>query len=149
MCGQICAHFCAHCAKHGKDPAAPCMGRQRSHDHQPEALRALIKTEHGFGWSIREHRGKVQLTRRFEDGTHSAVSLDLPWDASCQTGVVNAVGEIRQRMDAHGLGLAEAYGLIHSAPTAETGRLDWEAVVQKFLLSREGRRAAARHVSRH
>ena len=104
------------------------------------ALRALIKTEHGFGWSIREHRGKVQLTRRFEDGTRSAVSLDLPWDASCQTGVVNAVGEIRQRMDAHGLGLAEAYGLIHSAPTGETGRLDWEAVVKKFLLSREGRR---------
>jgi integrase len=104
------------------------------------ALRALLKTEHGFGWSIREHRGKVQLTRRFEDGTRSAVSLELPWDASCQTGVVNAVGEIRQRMDAHGLGLAEAYGLIHSAPTAETGRLDWDVVVQKFLLSREGRR---------
>jgi hypothetical protein len=28
------------------------------------------------------------------------VRLDLPWDASCQTGVVNAVGEIRQRVDA-------------------------------------------------
>ena len=90
------------------------------------ALRALIKTEHGFGWSIRGHRGKVQLTRRFEDGTRSAMSLNLTSDASCQTGVVNAVGEIRQRMDAHGLGLAEAYGLICSAPTAEqagwTGR---------------------------
>ena len=65
--------------------------------------------------------------------------LDLPWDASCQTGVVNAVGEIRQRVDAHGLGLAEAYGLIHSAPTEETGRLD-SVVVQKFLRSRKGRR---------
>ncbi len=54
--------------------------------------------------------------------------------------MVNGVGEIRQRMDAHGLGLAEAYGLIHSAPTAETGRLDWVVVVQKFMLSREGRR---------
>ena len=39
-----------------------------------------------------------------------------------------------------GLGLAEAYGLIQSAPTAETGRLDWEVVVQQLLLSREGRR---------
>jgi hypothetical protein len=82
----------------------------------------------------------VQLAGRFEDGTRSAMSLDLPWDALCQSGVVNRVGEIRQRMDAHGLGLAEAYGLIHSAPTAETGRLDWEAVVQKVLLSGEGRR---------
>jgi hypothetical protein len=31
------------------------------------ALRALIKTEHGFGWSIREHLGKVQLTRRRDE----------------------------------------------------------------------------------
>ena len=31
------------------------------------ALRARIKTEHGFGWSIREHRGKVQLTRRRDE----------------------------------------------------------------------------------
>jgi hypothetical protein len=27
-------------------------------------LREVIKTSHGFGWSIRGHRGKVQLTRR-------------------------------------------------------------------------------------
>jgi hypothetical protein len=33
------------------------------------ALRDVIKTEHGYGWSIRGHRGKVQLTRRFEDGS--------------------------------------------------------------------------------
>jgi hypothetical protein len=31
-------------------------------------LRELIKTEHGFGWSIRGHREKVQLTRRHDDG---------------------------------------------------------------------------------
>ena len=43
-------------------------------------------------------------------------------------------------MDAHGLGLAEAYGLIHAAPTAETGRQDWVVVVQKFLRSCKGRR---------
>jgi integrase len=104
------------------------------------ALRDLLKTEHGFGWSIREHRGKVQLTRRFEDGTRSSVSLDLPWDASCQTGVVNALGEIRQRMEAQGLSLGEAHALIRSAPTVASGRLDWEVVVEKFLASRVGLR---------
>jgi integrase len=104
------------------------------------ALRHLLKTEHGYGWSIREHRGKVQLTRRFEDGSRSSVSLDLPWDASCQTGVVNAIGEIRQRMEAQGLSLPEAYALIRSAPTSESGRLDWVVVVDQFLASREGRR---------
>ncbi|PSB37931.1 integrase [Aphanothece minutissima] len=105
------------------------------------ALRHLLKTEHGYGWSIREHRGKVQLTRRFEDGSRSSVSLDLPWDASCQSGVVQAIGEIRQRMEAQGLSLGEAHALVYSAPTAVAGRLDWDVVVKKFMDSREGLRA--------
>ncbi|MFY8148604.1 MAG: site-specific integrase [Prochlorococcaceae cyanobacterium] len=104
------------------------------------ALRHLLKTEHGYGWSIREHRGKVQLTRRFEDGSRASVSLDLPWDTSCQTGVVNATGEIRKRMEGQGLSLPEAYALIRSAPTSESGKLDWALVVDQFLASREGRR---------
>ena len=104
-------------------------------------LRDLIKTEHGFGWSIRGHRGKVQLTRRHEDGSRSSVSLEAPWNASAQTEVVKVLGEIRQRMEGQGLGLAEAYALIRHAPTAEGGRLDWEVVVEQFMASREGRRA--------
>ena len=104
-------------------------------------LRDVIKSEHGFGWSIREHRNKVQLTRRHDDGSRSSISLDLPWNASSQTEVVKLLGEIRQRMDAQGLGLAEAYALIRNAPTAESGRLDWVVVIEQFLASREGRRA--------
>jgi integrase len=103
-------------------------------------LRDLIRTEHGFGWSIRGHRGKVQLTRRHDDGTRSSVSLDAPWNASAQSEVVKVLGEIRQRMEGQGLGLTEAYALIRHAPTAEGGRLDWEKVVELFMASREGRR---------
>ena len=105
------------------------------------ALRDVIKTQHGFGWSIREHRGKVQLTRRYEDGIRASVSLDLIWDASSQTDVVNLLGEIRPRMEVQWLGLAEAYALIRNAPTVESGRLDWAQVVAQFMASREGRRA--------
>ena len=104
-------------------------------------LRDVIKTQHGFGWSIRGHRGKVQLTRRYDDGIRASVSLDLPWDASSQAEVVTVLGEIRQRMDAQGLGLADAYALIRNAPTAESGRLDWAVVIEQFMASREGRRA--------
>lgn len=103
-------------------------------------LRDVIKTQHGFGWSIRGHRGKVQLTRRYDDGTRASVSLDLPWDASSQAEVVTVLGEIRQRMDAQGLGLADAYALIRNAPTAESGRLNWAEVIKQFMASREGRR---------
>ncbi len=105
------------------------------------SLRHLLKTEHGYGWSIREHRGKVQLTRWFEDGSRSSVSIDLPWDASCQIGVVNAIGETRQRMEAQGLSLGEAHALVHSSPTAAVGRLDWDVVVEKFIASRSELRA--------
>jgi hypothetical protein len=107
------------------------------------SLRHLLKTEHGYGWSIREHRGKVQLTRWFEDGSRSSVSIDLPWDSSCQSGVVNTIGEIRQRMENQGLSLGEAHALVHSAPTAAAGRLDWDVVVEMFLASLEGLRATA------
>lgn len=104
-------------------------------------LREVIRTQHGFGWAIRGHREKVQLTRWHDDGTRSSVSLDLPWNASSQTELVKVLGEIRQRMDAQGMGLAEAYALIRNAPAAESGRLDWTVVVEQFMASREGRRA--------
>ncbi len=100
----------------------------------------MLKSEHGFGWSIREHRGKVQLTRRFEDGTRSAVSLDLPWNPSCQTELLNTIRELRQRMDSQGLSLGEAHALVCSAPTASDGQLDWTAVAGRFLESRQGLR---------
>ena len=74
----------------GCGPAGPVVGqemlmpapRKKTWDY---TLRDVIKTEHGFGWAIRGHRGSVQLTRRFEDGTRSSVTLDLPWNASCQS----------------------------------------------------------------
>lgn len=68
------------------------------------------------------------------------MSLALLWNASSQTEVVKLLGEIRQRMDAQRLGLAEAYALIHNVPTAKAGRLNWE-VIEQFMASREGRRA--------
>lgn len=104
-------------------------------------LRDLIRSQHGFGWSIRGHRGKVQLTRRYEDGTRASVSLALPWDATSQTEMVTLLGEIRQRMEGQGLGLKEAYALVSNAPTAEGGRINWVVVVDQFMASREGRRA--------
>ena len=44
-----------------------------------KVLRDAFKHEHGFGWSLRDKNGKVQLTRRFEDGTRSAVALAVRW----------------------------------------------------------------------
>ena len=40
-------------------------------------LRKAIKQQYGFGWHVREKAGKVQLTRRFDDGLRSSVTLDV------------------------------------------------------------------------
>lgn len=71
-------------------------------------LRSQLRREQGFGWSIRERNGHVQLTRRWEDDSRSSVMLAIPWDASCGRAVLNAVAEIRTRMESHNLSLSEA-----------------------------------------
>lgn len=105
-----------------------------------QTLRTILKTEHGFGWSIREHRGKVQLTRRFEDDSRSSVSLELAWSPSSQTELLNTVRELRKRMDTRQLSLKEAHDLLCSAPAGSDGQLDWGVVVERFLESRRGLR---------
>jgi hypothetical protein len=60
------------------------------------SLRRVQKAEHGHGWSVREHSGKVQLTRRFEDGTRSSVILEIAWNAGCIPRVIKRVSTIRE-----------------------------------------------------
>jgi hypothetical protein len=95
-------------------------------------LRASLKQEHGFGWGIREKQGKVQLTRRFEDGSRSSVTLSVSWDSRCLSEVMGLVNEIRQRMEAHQMGLGEAYKLIHSPDRKTRKQLNWPEAVERF-----------------
>lgn len=95
-------------------------------------LRAAIKQQHGFGWSVREKNGKVQLTRRFEDNTRSSITLDLPWNPESTSEVLGLLPEIRSRMDSQRLGLAEAYDLLRGSSGATAERLDWAAATARF-----------------
>ncbi len=95
-------------------------------------VRGAIKQQHGFGWSIREIAGKVQLTHRFEDGSRSAVVLDLPWNADCTGELLGLLPEIRNRMDGQRLGLKEAYDLLRSPAATQLGRMDWQELVHRF-----------------
>ena len=52
-------------------------------------LRDAIKREHGLGWSVREISSPIQLTRRFDDGTRSSVTLDLPWSPASTTSALS------------------------------------------------------------
>jgi hypothetical protein len=75
-------------------------------------FRRALKAEHGHGWSVREQSGKVQLTRRFEEGTRSSVFLEIAWNAGCISRVIERVSTVRERMEALKLPLAKAHELL-------------------------------------
>ncbi|MFM7394870.1 MAG: hypothetical protein ACKO22_11035 [Cyanobium sp.] len=68
-------------------------------------LRDPIKREDGPGWSVREMSGRIQLTSRFDDGTRSSVTLDLPWSPASATSALSQIKELRERMQSAGLSM--------------------------------------------
>ncbi|MCP9930607.1 hypothetical protein KBY82_07415 [Cyanobium sp. AMD-g] len=96
------------------------------------SLRALLKTSHGFGWTVREIHGHVQLTHRYPDGSRSSAVLDLPWSPEAATAVAVRVQEIRSRMESQGLGLKEAADLLQAPAAAVQGAIDWPGLVERF-----------------
>lgn len=108
-----------------------------------KTLRSLIKQEHGQGWSICEQSGRVKISRRWSDGSSSAVTLPLAWERSSSTAVVNWISAIHQRMETAGLSLKAAAELqataagVSRAPSdrqaqASDGSINWQEVVTRF-----------------
>lgn len=109
-------------------------------------IKQTLKAEHGFGWNIRDHRGTVQLTRRFEDGTRSSAYLPLPWRQDSGTPVLMWVTAVRELMEQQNLTLKEAverHKVSIDDPTkisavAATGKKGWEAAVNAFMATKSG-----------
>ena len=110
-------------------------------------LRQVLKREHGKGWSVRDHRGRVQLTRIFEDRSRSAVYLRLTWTADNATAILNTVAAIHDLMDSRKVSLKEAARLNTQALagpasiTKKAAEEGWDAVASDFLKSRGDRRS--------
>jgi integrase len=111
-------------------------------------LRQVLKREHGKGWSVRDHRGRVQLTRIFEDRSRSAVYLRLTWTADNATAILNTVAAIHDLMDSRKVSLKEAARLNTQALagpasiTKKAAEEGWDAVASDFLKSRDDRRSS-------
>jgi hypothetical protein len=43
------------------------------------AMRKGLTGQNGAGWTVRDIRGRIQLSVRFEDGHRTSLVLDLPW----------------------------------------------------------------------
>lgn len=95
-------------------------------------LRNALKGEHGRGWSVRDKYGRVQITRRFEDGTRSAVDTAIDWDAAAVRPTLDLIAAIRERMDGQQLGLSDAYRMLADAPQTQPGVIDWPAVIERY-----------------
>ena len=108
----------------------------------------MLKREHGKGWSVRDHRGRVQLTRIFEDRSRSAVYLPLTWSADNATAILNTVAAIHDLMDSRKVSLKEAARLNTQAlaePSKSAKKVadkGWDAVAADFLKSRGDRRSS-------
>jgi integrase len=142
MRGHFCAHFCAHAGQTQgacSDPLPPVQGLPM--DSSPRwvaTLRNALKGEHGRGWSVREKYGRVQITRRFEDGTRSAVDTAIGWDPAAVRPTLELIAAIRERMEGQQLGLRDAYRMLADAPQTQPGAIDWPAVVERYRDARIG-----------
>ena len=112
-------------------------------------LRGVLKREHGKGWEIRDHRGRVWLTRRYEDRTRSSTYLPFEWSCDNSTKILNAVKDIHVLMDERNLSLKDAAKLSSINPSAASKPTTqkvtgWEAIAADFLKSRGDRRSSTK-----
>ena len=98
------------------------------------AMRKGLRGQNGEGWTVRDVRGRIQLSVRFEDGQRTTLVIDLPWAGTSQADLLSTAARLKTLMLEKGLGLREAYRLLVGARGAQTqaGELNWQEVVRRF-----------------
>ncbi len=108
-------------------------------------MRATNKAANGKNWTIRQLKGRTQLTMKLEDGSKPSVLTEIPWQPDKATEILNAIVEVRSFVKA-GESLQEANQKRLKALGKESGKapalrkFDWSAAADAFLESMEGRR---------
>ena len=109
------------------------MPKERSNTEPWEAsLKAAIKTQHRFGYSIRPMRGKVQVERYWKDtGKRQATTLPIAWKRGCEREVLNALHGINAGI-AKGLSLKDAVRLTFDLSAGPRVRTNWREIYSRF-----------------
>lgn len=115
-------------------------------------LRQEVKKQHGFGWNVRDLRGRVQLSRRLEDKSRSAVILPIPWNPKALVPVLKWLDEIVALMEDpdRQLSLKGAFDLAQlnivgsDAAKPKQRQIAWSMVKAKFMDSIQSLRATSR-----
>ena len=115
-------------------------------------LRQEVKKQHGFGWNVRDLRGRVQLSRRLEDKSRSAVILPIAWNPKALVPVLKWLDEIVALMEDpdRQLSLKGAFDLAQlnivgsDAAKPKQRQIAWSMVKAKFMDSIQSLRATSR-----
>ena len=94
-------------------------------------LQKAVKTQHQFGWSVREKRGKVCIQRYYKDTNKKyAATLDIAWESGQTLAVLSALRKINDAMVANGINLKEAVNLFSTEN--EEAEINWNEAINKF-----------------
>lgn len=106
-------------------------------------LRTVIKDENGPGWTVREARGKTQITHRYwsekdQSKIREFFSVDIPWTKTNQTEITRAVKKIHDRLSAQKNRTLREAGASFAAsnPNAtnqKASQNSWEQLIERFL----------------
>ena len=108
--------------------------------------RQLIKSNHGFGWSIsgweRNNKLITKVVYRYQDGSRNSILVDLIWTSENSGKMINLIEELADLMEERNVDLAKAYELINGGKISKgiKKEINWEALTDEFIYDERGNR---------
>ena len=88
--------------------------------------RQLIKSKHGFGWSIsnweRNNKLITKVVYRYQDGSRNSILVDLIWTSENSGKMINLIEELADLMEERNVDLAKAYELVNGGKISKGKR---------------------------
>ena len=114
----------------------PIPLKQRKKPPWVATLRLGLQGQNGAGWTVREIRGQIQLSVRYENGQRSSIVLAMQWAGTSQAALLTTAAAIKELM-AKGHSLRDAYELLNTGEELkEAGSISWTAITEKFQLKK-------------
>ena len=110
--------------------------------------RQLIKSKHGFGWSIsnweRNNKLITKVVYRYQDGSRNSILVDLIWTSENSGKMINLIEELADLMEERNVDLAKAYELINGGKISKgiKKEINWKSLTDEFIHDERGNRRA-------
>ena len=108
--------------------------------------RQLIKSKHGFGWSIsgweRNNKLITKVVYRYQDCSRNSVLVDLNWASDNSGKIIDLVEELADLMEERNVDLAKAYELVNGGKISKGTKkeINWKALTDEFIYDERGNR---------